>query len=356
MLAASLASLALPSGEVRAETPPTSWDIARDPAERARWALHVRVQRLMHAPSGEAHPLDEELRLEAARVVLEDADAAKSPDVRLQFDLGVVYYHLTSRQQRLDYERRIVEVLVPALAAAPDDPGAVSALEALVYAYAKLDRPHEEFDTWRRYIPRLDDDRLRAMAMMNMGEAQMRLGAVPDALSTFREVLRMCGELPNSLAAMETYVLTLWDLAVALDRSGDPRGALDTAAKASRLVIGGKMGAYLITEDENVFFVPDWERDWYLALGAAAEARDADDARAAAMLWGAAERHWARYVEQSSDAQAKATRQEGEPWLVIARVRRDHAHVERLNAEARAAKLPRRAAPPKTPWTAPWTE
>ena len=356
VLASTLASIAggLPCRGARAETPPSGWDIARDPAERARWALHVRVQRLMHASTGDTSlPLDEELRLEAARAMLEEADAAHSPDVRLQFDMGVVYSRLASRQQRLDYERRVVEVLVPALAAAPDDPGATGALEALVYAYAKLDRPREELDTWRRYIPRLNDDRVRAMAMMNMGEAEMRLGAVNDALSTFREVLRMCGELPNSPGVMSTYVLTLWDLGVALDRSGDPRGALDAAAKASHIAIGGKTGAFLIAEDPDVFFVPEWERDWYLALGAAAEGRDADDPRAAALLWGAAERYWTRYVELSTAAQSKAAREEGEPWLVIARVRRDHARAQRQNAEARAAKLPRRAAP-RTPWTGPW--
>jgi tetratricopeptide (TPR) repeat protein len=350
------AAVSVPCRGARAETPPSTWDMARDPAERARWALHVRVQRLMRAPPGDdSHPLDDELRLEAAREALEEADAAHSPDVRLQFDLGVVYSRLATRLQRLDYERRVVDVLVPALAAAPDDPASTGALEALVYAYAKLDRPREELEAWRRYIPRLNDDRVRAMAMMNMGEAEMRLGAVADALATFRDVLRMCGELPNGFGVMSTYVLTLWDLGVALDRSGDPRGALDAAAKASHVAIGGKSGAFLIAEDPDVFFVPEWERDWYLALGAAAEGRDADDPRAAAVLWGAAERFWGRYVDLSAAAQAKAVRQEGEPWLVIARVRRDHAHAERLNAEARAAKLPRRAAP-RTPWTGPWTE
>ena len=358
VLAAVVASLSTTGlcGRARAETPPSLWDIAQDPVERARWALHVRVQRLMHAPGGESSlPLDEELRLEAARAMLEEADAEHSPDVRLQFDLGIVYSRLATAQRRNDYERRVIEVLVPALAASPSDPASIGALEALVYAYAKLDRPREELEAWRRYIPQLTDDRVRAMAMMNMGEAEMRLGTIDDALATFREVLRLCGELPNGLGVMSTYVLTLWDLGVALDRSGDPRGALDAAAKASRVAIGGKTGAYLIAEDPDVFFVPEWERDWYLALGAAAEARDADDPRAAAALWGAAERLWAHYVELSAAAAAKSAREAGEPWLVIARIRRDHAHAQRVTAEARAAKLPRRPAP-RNPWTGPWTD
>ena len=71
-----------------AETPPSAWDVARDPAEAGRWDLHVRVERLLQGSfrmRGE-----NELRLEAARVMLEDADAAHSPDVRLRFDLGVL--------------------------------------------------------------------------------------------------------------------------------------------------------------------------------------------------------------------------------------------------------------------------
>src|ERR1700689_309014 len=80
------------AGVAWAETPPSVWDVAKDPAERDRWALHVRVDRLIPPPIGEgAARLDDDLRLEAARAMLEEADAARSPDVRLRFDLGVVY-------------------------------------------------------------------------------------------------------------------------------------------------------------------------------------------------------------------------------------------------------------------------
>jgi tetratricopeptide (TPR) repeat protein len=325
----------------RAETPPSVWDVARDPAERQRWTIHERVESLMHPPAGEgAMRLDEELRLEAARAMLEEADAAHSPDVRLRFDLGIVDSALASTQHRNDLQQKVVEILAPALASspAPDDAAATLALEALVYAYAKLNQPHEELETWQRYIPRLVDDRVRATAMMNMGEAQMRLGRVDDALGTFREVVRLCGELPNTPSVGSTYVLALWDVAVALDRSGDPRGALETAAKASRVDLGGRTGAYLISKDPDVFFVPEWERLWYLALGAAAEGREAQDARDAAILWAAAERSWGQYVDRAVAAGGH------DPWIAIARVRLEHARAQRVGAEQRAAKLPPRSA------------
>jgi tetratricopeptide (TPR) repeat protein len=278
--------------------------------------------------------------------MLEDADAAHSPDVRLRFDLGMVYSALGTLQRRKDLQQKVIEVLAPALAD-PDvlgQPAATGALEALVYAYAKLDRPHEELDTWRKYIPRLIDDRVRATATMNMGEAEMRLGHIDDALGTFREVVRLCGELPNTPGVGSTYVLALWDVAVALDRSGDPRGALETAAKAAHVDLGGRTGAYLIAKDPDVFFVPDWERLWYLALGAASEAREAEDARDAASLWAAAERSWGQYVGRAVSSGAR------DPWIAIARVRLDHARTQRLGAEQRAAKLPPRPATRSSQW------
>ncbi|HXN30808.1 MAG TPA: tetratricopeptide repeat protein, partial [Polyangiaceae bacterium] len=286
-----------------ADTPPGVWDLARDPAERERWALHVRVERLLHRratddllPSEQRR--DEELRLAAARAMLEEAGAETSPDVRLRFDLGIVYERLATAEGRNDLYQRVVDILAPALAIAPDHPAATFALEALVETYAKLDRPREEVAVSRRYIARLSDDRSRALTMMNMGEAEMRLGRLDDALGTFRNVLQICGALPNSGARNSTYALTLWDLAVALDRGGDARAALDTAAKAEQLTWDelGPMGLPhnvtgwdAIRDQQNVFFVPDWEREWYLALGDAAAAGAEQDDRAAAALWASAE-------------------------------------------------------------------
>ncbi|MGA7119430.1 MAG: tetratricopeptide repeat protein [Polyangiaceae bacterium] len=328
-----------------ADTPPGVWDVAKDPAERERWNLHVRVERLLHRRMGDdALPSeqrrDEELRLAAARAMLEDAGAPVSPDVRLRFDLGVVYERLATLLGRDDLYQRVVDVLVPALEMAPDHPAATFALEALVETYAKLDRPREEVAVSRRYIARLSDDRSRALTMMNMGEAEMRLGRLDDALGTFRSAMQICGTLPNSSSRNSTYALTLWDLAVALDRGGDARAAIDAAAKASQLTWDeiGPMGLPrnvtgwdAIRDQQNVFFVPDWEREWYLALGDAAAAGNEPDSRGAAARWASAETHWETYVSR-----AVASREDR--WLAIGRLRRDRAHAERVRAEQRAAR------------------
>src|ERR1019366_4014823 len=132
-LALALASTSF-APRARSATPPSAWDIAKDPAERDRWALHVRVERLMHPPVGEGGlRFDDELRLEAACAMLEEAHAAHSPDVRLRFDLGIVYSELATRQRRNDLQEKVIAVLAPVLESAqgPDDGAATAALEAL---------------------------------------------------------------------------------------------------------------------------------------------------------------------------------------------------------------------------------
>jgi tetratricopeptide (TPR) repeat protein len=332
--AATAVALLSGGGLASADTPPSVWEVAQDPAAAERWKLHVRVQRILdRAEIGRID--DEDLRSVAALAMLEEADAARSPDVRLRFDLGIVY-------ESLDRHRRAVEVLVPALEMAPDHPGATRALEALAYSYAKLGMANEELEAWHRYVPRLVEGDARASAMMNMGESEMRLGHVDDALATFREVLQLCGELPNSVSVTSTYDLTLWDLAVALDRSGDPRGAVDTAAKAMAITwtmfrqqgMVRRTGWQAIQDTRSVFFVPEWERDWYLALGSAAAARGASDPRDAAELWKQSELHREAYVARATAAGSP------DPWLVVAKKRLEDTRLQSAAAGKRAARLP----------------
>ncbi len=327
-----------------ADTPPNLWELARDPVARARWDLHVRVERLM-PPYAEANP-DAELRLEAARGLLEDAgiDGSRGQDVRLRLDLGTVYERLARSQHRADLHAKAADILAPAIDEAPDGDGATSALSELVYAYVRLGRPREELAAWRRYIAQLVDDRARIVPLINMGEAEMRLGLLDDALATFRQAIRLCEELSGSTPVNSTYALALWDLAVAQDRASDSGTAVKTAARArawtwSEVVTYGQRmttrtvsGWDVIRDDEDVFFVPEWERDWYLALGYAAEARASADPREAARSWGEAERHWDTYVTRSAATDGH------DPWLAIARVRRDRARAAREAAERLAAR------------------
>ena len=362
--ACALLAFALGAADAVADTAPSTWDLARDPALRARWGLHTRVERILDLPelylrSAVSDPSPEraaalrmlqEHWLEKARAVLEDADAAHSGDARLVFDLGLVYERLATVERRNDLHRKVVEVLQPALERFPDDPASLPALSALVYALAKLNRPREELAAWQRFVPQLLDDRSRIVPLMNMGEAQMRLGLLDDALATFRQVLTLCEALPNGSNVNSTYALTLWDLAVALDRRADAAEALRTATRAkawawfevvgagpARAAVTVKVTGWdIIHDQDSVFFVPDWEREWYLALGETAAAVAATDPRDESRFWGAAEHHWEVYLAHSAAAG------ELDRWAPIARARLGRARAARLDAEKRAAKLPLR--------------
>ncbi len=336
----------------RADTPPSVWDKARDPAVSEHWDLHLRVQHLLSAPHDEDSGTrlewkrDAELHAEAALAMLEDVGAATSPDVRLRFDLGDVLYSLARVSERTDYYEKASRTLADALALGPDAPGSTQALDELAACYARLGRSREELDTWRRLIPRVLDPRSRALDGYNMAEAEMRLGRVDDALATLREVLHACGELPNTSS---TYVLTLWDIAVALDRSGDPNGALQTAAKAAQQTAVDSNG-YLTTgrgllkHDDGVYYVPSYERDWYLALGSEAIARQDADPREALSYFTEAEAEWDSYIHGATAAGVGATppagprqaddasRTAATAFLRIAHLRRDRVHAERLVA------------------------
>jgi tetratricopeptide (TPR) repeat protein len=361
---ALVAALCLgPIAPAAADTPPTAWDRAQDPATRDRWALHVRVQRLLYPMALEEGPDDarrnEELRLEIARSLLEEVDAAHSPDPRLRFDLGIVYEKLSDVRRTSELHQKVIDILVPALTDAPDADGSTDALEQLVYAYAKLDRPKDEIAIWRRYIPRLLDDRARMAPMMNLGEAQMRLGRLDEALATFQATLQLCMSLPSMGSVNATIALTKWDQAVALDRSGDAGQALAIAKEARdfkwiELVGGGAFqtshavtGWDAIQDQATVFFVPEWERDWYLALGYAAAARATTNVRESAHLWAQSEAHWGVYVRHAESGSSK------DRWLAIARLRLEHARDERLAMERAAAKLPPPLKPDVTIWSDP---
>jgi tetratricopeptide (TPR) repeat protein len=340
LAAVALLSLSF-SGVAWADTPPSAWDFARDPDARARWVLHERVRRLLHAPPDEETPIpivraeQMELRLEAARALLEEGHAADSPDVRLRFDLGAVYFQLGDRQRRPDLYEAAARVLAPAVETAGDDSGLTEALEILAFAYAKLNRPREELAAWRRYIPRivermdpLESGPYRVLSMMNMGEAEMRLGHVDDAIATFREVVRICGTMPNSPLISQTYVLDLWDLAVALDRSGDPQSAFQTMEQVIQ-AMGGD--ALRLIESDTVFYVPAWERDWYVALYKMARARTEHDPKLVHDYWANAEGVWDDYITGAS-VDGK------DPWLAIAKVRRERVHRE---VEAASKRMPK---------------
>jgi tetratricopeptide (TPR) repeat protein len=319
------------AGVARADTPPGIWDVAKDPPARARWQLHVNVTELFML----ARKLGDDTEglkgavLGRARGLLEEAHAADSPDVTLRFDLGMIYYEL----ERHDLAVRILE---PAVAMAPDSPGAVRALESLAFSYAKLDRPKEERRAYERYLAVQNDVGARATTMLNLAECMMRDGDLDEAVAEYEEAYEYAIHATVDLGI--TLPLVVWGQAVVLDRAGERHEALAKATFATQL----DPGEAIITRHPSVFFVPAYEREWYLALGATVHANEAKGGRDALARWTEVEGHWQKYV-----AAARAD----DRWLPIAKAHLARATVKREAAERAAAKerSSQKPKPPKAP-------
>jgi tetratricopeptide (TPR) repeat protein len=312
-----LATTLVPAGRALADTPPSAWDIAKDPAARERWDLHLAVRELLVAEAQtELHSLAGASLLRA-RQKLEEVGAASSPDVRLRFDLGEVY-------EMLDDHPRAIAVLRSALEMAPDAEGCTQAYVLLAYAYAKLDKPVEERKAYEAYLARETDERFRATAVLNLAEVQMRLGHLDDAVAGYREALGLAAAVAPPYG-MKDAILAIWGLAVALDRNGDPASSEEEGRRAARM----DPDEQIVGRDPNVFFVPAYERLWYLALGRAEEAKQAPNAHVAARRWAEVERYWRQYVT-AADAHDR--------WLPLARAHLDRARLERIAADKRAAR------------------
>ncbi len=336
-----------------AETPPNVWDIAAEPQIRDRWTLHARVTSL-RLPSLDmrqrlAEPRRRELERQLARGVLEAAHASSSPDVRLQFDLGEVY-------EELHRHAAAVSVLKTALASDGDHPAADDAYWSLATAYAQLGATERERDAHEAFLARSIEPDARATALLNLAESDMRAGDLDRSVESYQLAVQQAAKSPF---AAETVVLAEWGLAVAHDRRGDSASSYREAKRA----LENDPGAVFVGADPNVYFVPAYERNWYLALAATVYARegtdwghtlglamqnhgpaalvpvtgrpamDGDMPRGAAR-WGRVEVLWSKYLEGSADDHTRPT------WEPRAREHLAAAHREKLRATQRQQKKP----------------
>lgn len=340
--AALLASAALSlAGDASATTPPSPWDVVRDPQVRSRYELHLAVSKLMdsYSRARKASQLADfsDVFLLQARAMLEDGAAATSPDAQLRFDLGRIYQLFAERDggHDMDMFRRAAEVLDSAITLAPSHPASEDALLQLATCYARTDTA-KEVQTYDRLLAVAENPRTRAIAYLNRSEALMRLGHLDLAIEDARYAAQIdAREDETALANM--------DLAVELDRYGDGYGAMRAAEAAVR---GFPRVVTMLTDegsDRSVFFVPDYDKYWYRAVAFTVLARacgqgaciDSGDPSAdvkASRYWGLATNEWAQYL-----ARAEVTT----PWLSVARKRQAEAKKKQAEADAKVAKLPK---------------
>ncbi len=307
-----------------ADTPPPVWSRARDPGAKDRWALHLEVRKLLDESRtsigvSPAFPSFAEFQVAHARDLLERANVMEGEDPVLLFDLGMAC-------ERLERHERAVVAFRRGLSLAPNHPAAPEALLTLAVALAKLDRPDDERGTYLAFLEQSTDPDARGVALYNFAEAEMRLGRLPEAIRGYREAM---GQGRSMARTGTTYVLALWGLAVALDRYGDTSAA---EREADRAAVQLDPWDHVIDNHDTVFFVPAYERHWYLGLGAAARARAAgNDARAALRYAQKAESHWTEYVLRATPK---------DRWKALAERHLTAAKRERQRLEAKVRALP----------------
>jgi tetratricopeptide (TPR) repeat protein len=288
---------------------PPLWDAARQPRlvrdvralrEAERAFLHARV---VGGPGAL-------LLMQEAERILERVDAASSPDPRVRFFYGRLLGHAGK-------DERAVKTLRDAIALAPNHPSVGEAMFALAVSLARLGRPQEEIAAYDAWLKREPSREHRAIGLSNQAEAFMVAGRLDDAVHAYRLAVDLAQD--NALAH--------WGLAVALDRSGDPAGAIHEASVALTFDPDAKE-----LNGPNVFFVPPRDRFWYRALGAMARANSVSDAGMRALWWDRATLLWQQYLDASPI---------DDRWVPIARIR--HAFCEQATRAAQVRARIRRA-------------
>lgn len=319
-LAAGLAFvLAMAPAVALADTPPTVWDLAKNPDAFAQRRQHLAIERdieTVDALAGDpqliahAHVFMAE---DNARMLVE-AYAGRR-DAWLRFDQAWV----AMRRQQWAAAIPILEGLAKELG---HSAFSLEVWQKLAECYVHLERTPDEIRAYDEVLARASTDLERLTPMLNQGEAYMRSGDADGAVSRFRELLDLAAKTSNA----DITLLADWDLTVALDRSGDFRRALEKSRETLRTT----QVALLLIKPINatVYFVPEYERSWYLALGEAGLALEATKPREAADHWRAAESEMTSYVNG-------ATLHGGDKWLDLARRRLDEIRRRRAEADKR---------------------
>lgn len=324
---AGLLSLASPA---HADTPPSVWDRAKDPATADTYRIHLEVQRRLSQlePRDFGFSATHESQKDTVRAMLERLHAEKSPDVRLRFDLGLVYLML-GKTEAPSYYRRASEVLGSALALAPEHPAAEEGWSRLAEACGHIGDHDCERRAYGEVLRLTTEEGDRGTSTLNLAETEMHLGNLREALEGYREALRIASRSPSRTLAP----LAMWGLAVALDRSGDRIDADKQALAVMEMQTSSGLNGLL--RSSGVFFYPDYELGWYDGVGAAAQARKPGATPAeAAHHWKTAEDAFAGYVRAASRPGVT------DRWLDLAKVRLATAKAEREKAEKKRGKPP----------------
>ncbi|MFO0587476.1 MAG: hypothetical protein U0441_08050 [Polyangiaceae bacterium] len=321
----TIAAVATPKA---AHASPSVWARARDPRLSQRDAIMVDAQKAVlryRELRSRGGPQTEALAaviLRDARQHLGDLVASGAAD----FAARLLYAEVL-RDARANDEA--LKILTKLIADNPPEPIRADALGDLAILHALAGRREEEIRAYTESLKIEPHAHLRSRLLANRAEALMATGDITAAIEGYREALA-------PLTSLELYwyaPTTLFGLGVALDRSGDLPGALDSI-KLARAYDPHDKGL----QSGSWFFSPAHDSHWYWALGAWSRARSSTEWPVRADQYERAVFEWETYL---ADAPAD------DRWIPLARVRLDEVKRERdhmrkaYDAEARKGAAPR---------------
>ena len=283
----------------------------------------IKAQHLQRSPS-ELDQTDLIVHLTRAALLLEAAGAATSSDLFLRYRLAIVY----SSQDQTAKAAALLESIARA-----DPPPALRAnvFADLALAYARLGRVEDEIAAYGEALRVQPVAFERARLLANRAEAHMLLGNIIAAVDGYRAAL---GLLSADHMMFGTGPTTLWGLAVALDRSGD----LDSGLDAIRVARSYDPQDKLINS-RSWFYMPDYDRHWYEALGHWQVARKVEVVTSVRIdAYARAAASWEEFLGRAA---------RDDRWLPLARVRARQCEKERV-AFLRRPRAPE-PPPPRPP-------
>ncbi len=199
------------------------WDLAKKPDALEQYRQHVAITRKIDL----IDELSDDASLMAHVETTDAEDAARAlsevwhgpKNAWLEFDDGWI------AMKRHDYARAVA-LLEPLTKSFEGQMFAQEIWMKLAECYVKLERTDDEIHAYDEVLARSMTEMQRITPLMNQGEAIMRSGDANTALAQFRDVEKLAGQTVN---ATEVSMLAQWDIAVALDRSGDFAGALQAS-------------------------------------------------------------------------------------------------------------------------------
>jgi tetratricopeptide (TPR) repeat protein len=325
---------------------PNAWEIAKNPRVMDEFAVHVAVQRfllelevLQCESTRPLSPTDRAICLSTvarAKTMVSDQIAKGGSGPTMQFDLGAVLYAQGENA-------KAAATLRDALTKFPNADGAHAAWLTYAFANSKLDRPDLECEGWDHYLAEEPNPGRRLVPTLNRAEANMRGHRLTEAIEDYRLVEQLAG---TTIGTTETGVLAVWGLAIALDRQGDARGAAEQARIVSRMDPESPFRRKrAILDSDGVYFVPAYEKFWYLALAATEDAKQAGSAEESAREWAHVVALWNAYIEPAEKIEHP------EAWNAIAIHHLAAAEKQLKAAEIRAkaeAKTKGTSKPPPT--------